>query len=177
MEAIRRTARYRKATHIVVGLRWNLAGAGPLKHKGQPVVDACTWRILQRYGCLAVNRFITPASVYNGPNWTVKCTANWSYQDRVEIAFTFSFISLAETINQRKRKGHQSTWTHPPPPSPPSFWMTGLKKSPKLVKKNQALIETQNCTLALLGIVCWFLNVPATCQCISGTDLIQQFYV
>ena len=23
----------------------------------------------------------------------------------------------------------------------------------------------------------WLLNVPATCQCISGTDLLGQFYV
>ena len=27
------------------------------------------------------------------------------------------------------------------------------------------------------GDVCWLLNVPATCQCISGTDLRKQFYV
>ena len=26
-------------------------------------------------------------------------------------------------------------------------------------------------------VVCWLLNVPATCQCISGTDLLRQFYV
>ena len=26
-------------------------------------------------------------------------------------------------------------------------------------------------------VVCWLLNVPATCQCISGTDLHRQFYV
>ena len=25
--------------------------------------------------------------------------------------------------------------------------------------------------------VCWLLNVPATCECISGTDLRRQFYV
>ena len=23
--------------------------------------------------------------------------------------------------------------------------------------------------------VCWLLNVPATCECISGTDLLRQF--
>ena len=23
----------------------------------------------------------------------------------------------------------------------------------------------------------WLLNVPATCECISGTDLLRQFYV
>ena len=26
-------------------------------------------------------------------------------------------------------------------------------------------------------VVCWLLSVPATCQCISGTDLLRQFYV
>ena len=25
--------------------------------------------------------------------------------------------------------------------------------------------------------VCWLLDVLATCQCISGTDLLRQFYV
>ena len=25
--------------------------------------------------------------------------------------------------------------------------------------------------------VCWLLNIPATCKCISGTDLLRQFYV
>ena len=28
-----------------------------------------------------------------------------------------------------------------------------------------------------LFVVCWLLNVPATCKCISGTDLLRQFYV
>ena len=27
------------------------------------------------------------------------------------------------------------------------------------------------------GFVCWLLNVPATCWCISGTDLLRQVYV
>ena len=26
-------------------------------------------------------------------------------------------------------------------------------------------------------VVCWLLNVPATCECISGTDLLRQVYV
>ena len=26
-------------------------------------------------------------------------------------------------------------------------------------------------------VVCWLLNVPATCQCISGADLLRQLYV
>ena len=37
-------------------------------------------------------------------------------------------------------------------------------------KKNQK--EERDCLF-----VCWLLNVPATCECISGTDLHRQFYV
>ena len=30
----------------------------------------------------------------------------------------------------------------------------------------------------LVGLfVCWLLNVPTTCKCISGTDLLRQFDV
>ena len=29
----------------------------------------------------------------------------------------------------------------------------------------------------LSWLVCWLLNVQATCECISGTDLRRQFYV
>ena len=36
---------------------------------------------------------------------------------------------------------------------------------------------TQFQLVAKHGIVCWLLNVPATCECISGTDLLRQFYV
>ena len=28
-----------------------------------------------------------------------------------------------------------------------------------------------------VAVVCWFFNVPATCDCISGTDVLRQFYV
>ena len=34
------------------------------------------------------------------------------------------------------------------------------------------LVQTKLCET-----VCWLLNVPATCECISGTDLLRQFYV
>ena len=27
------------------------------------------------------------------------------------------------------------------------------------------------------SFVCWLVIVPATCECISGTDLLTQFYV
>ena len=31
--------------------------------------------------------------------------------------------------------------------------------------------------ITTLVVVCWLLNVPATCECISGTDLRRQFDV
>ena len=35
--------------------------------------------------------------------------------------------------------------------------------------------QTYRSSLAL-GVVCWLLNVPATCECVSGTDLLRQFF-
>ena len=32
-------------------------------------------------------------------------------------------------------------------------------------------------SIACCLFLCWLLNVPATCQCISGTDLLRQLYV
>ena len=28
-----------------------------------------------------------------------------------------------------------------------------------------------------LFVVCWLLNIPATCKCISGTELLRQLYL
>ena len=36
---------------------------------------------------------------------------------------------------------------------------------------------TQTRTFIQQEFVCWLLNVPATCYCISGTYLFRQFYV
>ena len=33
------------------------------------------------------------------------------------------------------------------------------------------------CCKYLMFVVCWLLSVPATCECISGTDLLRQLYV
>ena len=43
----------------------------------------------------------------------------------------------------------------------------------QIKKKNQ--LENQNAVGVV--VVGWLLNVPATCECISGTDLRRQFYV
>ena len=37
--------------------------------------------------------------------------------------------------------------------------------------------EATQCTGRGVVVVCWLLNVPATCKCISGTDLLGQAYV
>ena len=51
-----------------------------------------------------------------------------------------------------------------------TIFMVGLKKKrghiSKYLTKNG---ESQ--------FVCWLLIIPATCECISGTDLHRQFYV
>ena len=39
------------------------------------------------------------------------------------------------------------------------------------------LIAPACCCWLLFVVVCWLLNVPATWQCISGTDLLRQLYV
>ena len=49
--------------------------------------------------------------------------------------------------------------------------MVGLKKKKRSHTEKSKYGERQTWLLACL------LNVPATCECISGTDLLRQFYV
>ena len=44
----------------------------------------------------------------------------------------------------------------------------------KLVLSECYFIDTQ---LYDFMFVCWLLNIPATCECVSGTDLLRQFYM
>ena len=37
--------------------------------------------------------------------------------------------------------------------------------------------KTRQTQLIISVVVCWLLNVPATCKCISGMDLLRQFYM
>ena len=39
---------------------------------------------------------------------------------------------------------------------------------------NMVLVVTPDNSKSSVG---WLLNVPATCECISGTDLLRQLYV
>ena len=39
-------------------------------------------------------------------------------------------------------------------------------------------VSVGTCMLVPLDVVvCWLLNIPATCLCISGANLLRQFYV
>ena len=42
------------------------------------------------------------------------------------------------------------------------------------IAQRQSIVQP---TLHQYLFVCWMLIVPATCECISGTDLLRQFYV
>ena len=44
-----------------------------------------------------------------------------------------------------------------------------------IINKNSITVITIICVAIMF--VCWLLNVPATCECISRTDLHRQFYV
>ena len=38
-------------------------------------------------------------------------------------------------------------------------------------------LHVQHASSEVFSFVCWLLNVPATCECTSGTDLLRQLYV
>ena len=48
---------------------------------------------------------------------------------------------------------------------------------PQSVADNDGDSPALLATTATIRFVCWLLIVPATCECISGTDLHRQFYV
>ena len=52
--------------------------------------------------------------------------------------------------------------------------VTYAKISPKMVNPRDLAGNPEGGEVV---VVCWLLNVPATCKCISGTDLLRQFYV
>ena len=55
-------------------------------------------------------------------------------------------------------------------------WLVGWLTSQQHASVSQGRICTDNFTCCSL-LVGWLVNVPATCQCISGTDLHRQFYM
>ena len=59
---------------------------------------------------------------------------------------------------------------------PPEHSSQGLSRSLPGKRATASLTFTMHKPEAVV-VVCWLLNVPATCECISGTDLLRQFYV
>ena len=51
------------------------------------------------------------------------------------------------------------------------FWFNCL--APKWIIQTSRLGRWVSC----VAVVCWLLNVPTTCKCILGTDLLRPFYV
>ena len=57
------------------------------------------------------------------------------------------------------------------------------------IRKKREVNSVTSCVVGTEGVpsleprhigclfVGWFLDVPATCKCISGTDMLRQFYV
>ena len=57
-------------------------------------------------------------------------------------------------------------------------WMYEVGETGKQNAKELTLTINRNVTdYAVCLFVGWLLNVPATCECISGTDLHRQVYV
>ena len=65
----------------------------------------------------------------------------------------------------------------------PNILRSEVQRAEKTSSKNKAAGIDGIAMKAILAcgetglFVCWLLNVPATCECISGTDLLRQFYV
>ena len=69
----------------------------------------------------------------------------------------------------------------PPSPavSPVTSWVLHWLSRRVLMSPGQCQdwLARRSRTMAGVVVVCWLLNVPATCECISGTDLLRQVYV
>ena len=76
---------------------------------------------------------------------------------------TLQNIDITDFPSKKKKKIKEHTNPHPTP-------QPALKMKKKEKKKKERGREERE-------FVCWLLNVPATCKCISGTDLLRQFYV
>ena len=83
---------------------------------------------------------------------------------------TASLVGWSRRPSRERGLGSIST---PLLPSPSSFAQPP-PPSPLLLPPSSFLLPERLVGLMVVG--CLF-NVPATCECISGTDLLQQFYV
>ena len=109
--------------------------------------------------------------VCEGETWTRKPALKpdaWSSRQKEELKHT-SVIKMENLMHERKKERTQEQ-------------NRNRKKQHTFVIKMENLMherkkewtQEQNTDSWLVG---WLLNVPATCECISGTDLHRQFYV
>ena len=79
--------------------------------------------------------------------------------------------------DSHKNNNKTSNTTTPPPPSTTTTKYTHGDHSLKQEDSRWVFPEDSFSwgTFSWV-VVCWLLNVPATCECISGTDLLRQFY-
>ena len=56
-------------------------------------------------------------------------------------------------------------------------WLVGFYRPQQHASVPQGWTCSDKCTCCHTVVVCWLLSIPATCLCISGTDLLRQFYV
>ena len=54
---------------------------------------------------------------------------------------------------------------------------TTTTTAPAAASKVQGRVAHTTKAMLSVVVVCWLLNVPPTCECISGTDVLKQFYL
>ena len=80
------------------------------------------------------------------------------------------------TLHQAgQRAQHTTDWAVPAPTSSGQDNVTSLPVELTITRTHW--VRSRDTVLPDDHVVCWLLKVPATCECISGTDLLRQIYV
>ena len=115
---------------------------------------------------------ITPGA-WQGSHWTAN----------------FEVTGMTRPRKNRRRKRDSSPGTsaleadalttRPMRPHEPKSKLKNTCCKPQISRCSQLMLSNQPTARSRhqLLLVGWLLNVPATCKCISGTDLLRQFYV
>ena len=84
-------------------------------------------------------------------------------------------VVLVVVVGNLKQKGFRST--NKLGTRAMSVLSARIARLPRGSTRFRCVVRDSQCMSALLFVVCWLLNVTATCKYISGTDLLGQFYV
>ena len=74
-----------------------------------------------------------------------------------------------------QRVQHTTDWAVPAPTSSGQDNVTSLTVELTITRTHWG--RSRDTVLPDDHVVCWLLKVPATCECLSGTDLLRQIYV